>query len=75
MRYLHEAGYSVNGQIGCTQPRRVAAVPGAQSCAVCVSFLSGSPESGPNRSVAKRVADEMGCELGTKAQAMQSKVD
>eukprot|EP00913_Durusdinium_trenchii_P024808 g23284.t1 len=42
-QYLHEAGYSVNGQIGCTQPRRVAAV-----------------------SVAKRVADEMGCELGTK---------
>lgn len=42
-QYLHEAGYTVNGQIGCTQPRRVAAV-----------------------SVAKRVADEMGCELGTK---------
>ncbi|CAE7214908.1 CUV [Symbiodinium pilosum] len=42
-QYLHEAGYSVNGQIGCTQPRRVAAV-----------------------SVAKRVADEMACELGTK---------
>ena len=39
-----KAGYSVNGQIGCTQPRRVAAV-----------------------SVAKRVADEMACELGTKA--------
>jgi len=42
-QYLHEAGYTVNGQIGCTQPRRVAAV-----------------------SVAKRVADEFGCELGTK---------
>eukprot|EP00928_Gymnodinium_smaydae_P055132 TRINITY_DN3873_c1_g1_i2.p1 TRINITY_DN3873_c1_g1~~TRINITY_DN3873_c1_g1_i2.p1 ORF type:complete len:737 (-),score=192.40 TRINITY_DN3873_c1_g1_i2:1309-3519(-) len=42
-QYLHEAGYTVNGQIGCTQPRRVAAV-----------------------SVAKRVADEMDCELGTK---------
>jgi len=42
-QYLYEAGYTVNGQIGCTQPRRVAAV-----------------------SVAKRVADEMGCELGTK---------
>lgn len=26
VRYLHEAGYTVNGQIGCTQPRRVAAV-------------------------------------------------
>lgn len=42
-QYLHEAGYTVNGQIACTQPRRVAAV-----------------------SVAKRVADEMACELGTK---------
>lgn len=42
-QYLHESGYTVNGQIGCTQPRRVAAV-----------------------SVAKRVSDEMGCELGTK---------
>eukprot|EP00927_Polykrikos_kofoidii_P043542 TRINITY_DN37611_c0_g1_i1.p1 TRINITY_DN37611_c0_g1~~TRINITY_DN37611_c0_g1_i1.p1 ORF type:complete len:1314 (+),score=272.56 TRINITY_DN37611_c0_g1_i1:116-4057(+) len=42
-QYLHEAGYTVNGLIGCTQPRRVAAV-----------------------SVAKRVSDEMGCELGTK---------
>mmetsp|Transcript_50693 Transcript_50693/g.82285 ORF Transcript_50693/g.82285 Transcript_50693/m.82285 type:complete len:1345 (-) Transcript_50693:31-4065(-) len=42
-QYLHEAGYSVNGQIGCTQPRRVAAV-----------------------SVAKRVSEEFGCELGTK---------
>jgi len=42
-QYLHEANYTVNGIIGCTQPRRVAAV-----------------------SVAKRVADEMHCELGTK---------
>merc|ERR550537_687188 len=40
-QYLHETGYTANGQIGCTQPRRVAAV-----------------------SVAKRVADEMGEELG-----------
>ena len=30
VRYLHEAGYTVNGQIGCTQPRRVAAVFGGQ---------------------------------------------
>ena len=30
IRYLHEAGYTVNGQIGCTQPRRVAAVFGSQ---------------------------------------------
>eukprot|EP00932_Pfiesteria_piscicida_P018252 SRR837773.511.p1 GENE.SRR837773.511~~SRR837773.511.p1 ORF type:complete len:829 (-),score=273.25 SRR837773.511:56-2299(-) len=42
-QYLHEANFTVNGMIGCTQPRRVAAV-----------------------SVAKRVADEMYCELGTK---------
>jgi pre-mRNA-splicing factor ATP-dependent RNA helicase DHX38/PRP16 len=40
-QYLHESGYHRNGLIGCTQPRRVAAV-----------------------SVAKRVSDEMGCELG-----------
>jgi pre-mRNA-splicing factor ATP-dependent RNA helicase DHX38/PRP16 len=40
-QYLHEARYSSYGVIGCTQPRRVAAV-----------------------SVAKRVADEMGVELG-----------
>ncbi|KAJ6248878.1 pre-mRNA-splicing factor atp-dependent RNA helicase prp16 [Anaeramoeba flamelloides] len=40
-QYLHEEGYSNNGMIGCTQPRRVAAV-----------------------SVAKRVSEEMGCELG-----------
>ena len=41
-QYLHESGYTRNGIIGCTQPRRVAAV-----------------------SVAKRVAEEMGCNLGT----------
>ena len=41
-QYLYEAGYHRNGLIGCTQPRRVAAV-----------------------SVAKRVSDEMGCELGS----------
>ena len=40
-QYLHEAGFSDFGLIGCTQPRRVAAM-----------------------SVAKRVADEMGVELG-----------
>merc|ERR1719399_2566401 len=40
-QYLHEAGYTRNGQIGCTQPRRVAAV-----------------------SVAKRVSEEVGCDLG-----------
>jgi pre-mRNA-splicing factor ATP-dependent RNA helicase DHX38/PRP16 len=42
-QYLHEAGYSQYGRIGCTQPRRVAAM-----------------------SVAKRVAEEMDVELGTK---------
>ena len=40
-QYLYESGYSRNGIIGCTQPRRVAAV-----------------------SVAKRVAEEMGTQLG-----------
>ncbi|XP_013172248.1 PREDICTED: pre-mRNA-splicing factor ATP-dependent RNA helicase PRP16-like isoform X1 [Papilio xuthus] len=40
-QYLHEEGYSARGTVGCTQPRRVAAM-----------------------SVAKRVADEMGCKLG-----------
>ena len=40
-QYLHEEGYTLTGMIGCTQPRRVAAM-----------------------SVAKRVADETGTELG-----------
>ncbi len=40
-QYLHEDGWSDYGTIGCTQPRRVAAM-----------------------SVAKRVAEEMGVELG-----------
>lgn len=40
-QYLAEAGFTNNGIIGCTQPRRVAAV-----------------------SVAKRVAEEVGCQLG-----------
>lgn len=26
MQYLHEAGYTKRGKIGCTQPRRVAAM-------------------------------------------------
>ena len=42
-QYLHEAGYSKYGTIGCTQPRRVAAM-----------------------SVATRVADEMGVEIGNE---------
>ncbi|PBP16091.1 ATP-dependent RNA helicase DHX8 [Diplocarpon rosae] len=40
-QYLAEAGFANNGLIGCTQPRRVAAM-----------------------SVAKRVSEEVGCELG-----------
>src|SRR5699024_1709413 len=42
-QYLAEAGYTARGKIGCTQPRRVAAM-----------------------SVAKRVAEEFGCRLGTE---------
>ncbi|PAA60184.1 hypothetical protein BOX15_Mlig016491g18 [Macrostomum lignano] len=42
-QYLHEEGYTKFGMIGCTQPRRVAAM-----------------------SVAKRVAEEFGTELGQK---------
>jgi len=40
-QYLAEAGYTNRGIVGCTQPRRVAAV-----------------------SVAKRVAEEVGCKVG-----------
>jgi ATP-dependent RNA helicase DHX8/PRP22 len=40
-QYLAEGGFANNGVIGCTQPRRVAAV-----------------------SVAKRVSEEVGCQLG-----------
>ncbi|PFH52274.1 hypothetical protein AMATHDRAFT_74334 [Amanita thiersii Skay4041] len=41
VQYMAEAGYADRGKIGCTQPRRVAAM-----------------------SVAKRVAEEVGCRLG-----------
>jgi pre-mRNA-splicing factor ATP-dependent RNA helicase DHX38/PRP16 len=41
-QFLYEDGYCSNGIIGCTQPRRVAAM-----------------------SVAKRVSEEMECELGS----------
>ena len=41
MQYLHEDGYTTYGLVGCTQPRRVAAM-----------------------SVAKRVSEELGVELG-----------
>lgn len=40
-QYLAEDGYADSGRVGCTQPRRVAAM-----------------------SVAKRVAEEVGCRLG-----------
>ena len=40
-QYLAEGGYANDGMVGCTQPRRVAAM-----------------------SVAKRVAEEVGCKLG-----------
>lgn len=40
-QYLAEEGFADRGKIGCTQPRRVAAV-----------------------SVAKRVAEEVGCRVG-----------
>ena len=42
-QYMMEEGYTTFGIIGCTQPRRVAAM-----------------------SVAKRVSEEVGCELGGK---------
>jgi len=42
-QYLAEAGFTESGMIGCTQPRRVAAM-----------------------SVAKRVAEEVGCKLGAE---------
>jgi ATP-dependent RNA helicase DHX8/PRP22 len=42
-QYLAEEGYATEKQIGCTQPRRVAAM-----------------------SVAKRVAEEVGCKLGSE---------
>jgi ATP-dependent RNA helicase DHX8/PRP22 len=42
-QYLAEAGYTSKGRLGCTQPRRVAAM-----------------------SVAKRVAEEFGCNIGER---------
>ena len=46
-QYLAEAGYTSKGKIGCTQPRRVAAM-----------------------SVAKRVAEEVGCRLGEEVRGL-----
>jgi pre-mRNA-splicing factor ATP-dependent RNA helicase DHX38/PRP16 len=47
-QYLHEDGYTEFGLVGCTQPRRVAAM-----------------------SVAKRVSEEMGVELGQEVSLTQ----
>ena len=46
-QYLHEDGYTTYGMVGCTQPRRVAAM-----------------------SVAKRVSEEMDCELGQQVRRL-----
>lgn len=46
LQYLHEDGYTTYGLVGCTQPRRVAAM-----------------------SVAKRVSEEMGVELGKEVRS------
>ena len=51
-QYLAEAGYTSRGKIGCTQPRRVAAM-----------------------SVAKRVAEEVGCRLGEEVRAPNRMAD
>lgn len=48
-QYLHEDGYTEFGLVGCTQPRRVAAM-----------------------SVAKRVSEEMGIELGQEVGSFSS---
>ena len=50
-QYLAEAGYTSRGKIGCTQPRRVAAM-----------------------SVAKRVAEEVGCRLGEEVSRFLSRL-
>ncbi len=48
-QYLHEDGYTEFGLVGCTQPRRVAAM-----------------------SVAKRVSEEMGIELGQEVRVFHA---
>ncbi len=47
-QFLHEDKYTHYGVVGCTQPRRVAAM-----------------------SVAKRVSEEMGVELGQEVRSLQ----
>ena len=51
-QYLKEDGYCEYGMVGCTQPRRVAAM-----------------------SVAKRVSEEMGVDLGKEVRARLSTQD
>lgn len=46
-QYLHEDGYTSYGMVGCTQPRRVAAM-----------------------SVAKRVSEEIGTNLGEEVRQL-----
>lgn len=46
-QYLHEDGYTSYGMVGCTQPRRVAAM-----------------------SVAKRVSEEIGTNLGDEVRLL-----
>ena len=48
LQYLHENGYTTYGLVGCTQPRRVAAM-----------------------SVAKRVSEEMGVDLGKEVRSSE----
>lgn len=48
-QYLHEDGYTSYGMVGCTQPRRVAAM-----------------------SVAKRVSEEIGSNLGEEVRRLLS---
>lgn len=47
-QYLHEDGYTSYGMVGCTQPRRVAAM-----------------------SVAKRVSEEIGTNLGEEVRRLR----
>ena len=42
-QYLHEAGYSKAGIIGCTQPRRVAAMSVAARVAQEMNVKTGAP--------------------------------
>lgn len=48
-QYLHEDGYTSYGMVGCTQPRRVAAM-----------------------SVAKRVSEEIGTNLGEEVRLLST---